>query len=628
MISRRHWQDLERVSFLRRLAGDWLVWILLAVSLATRFLYWWLIANHSPMDALLANPPDTRLYIGLANDLYNLRIVDENALYMTGFGYSAFITALLFVSGKSFYFVLSCQILLSAVSSVLLYAIGTSLTGKRAIGFVAGLIHAISITAIALSVSFLSETLFFFLLCLSVLVFIRIVRNPDGLDYIVLGLLLAYAVFTRSVAQFLPPLFLLVGLLATGSMPQGKRLLALKRIAGGVALSLILVATWAFRNYLVHETFVVAGTGPGAAVMYLGARVEADRSDGLNVFDFRNRYDKELGALNNGSATYKDKYDWYRSKLVQLFSDDPKSFVKTYLGIVKENILDFEHITELRLPGYEADVRKYMRIPQKDGLQYLMFLGAFAGLVILIVRRNMLAGLLLSGMYLYFAGISGFTFWQGSRILYPGQVSLAIFFGVGISAPFEWMYRRAHEPDPPKWLRRLQAISERLTQIVFYPNRFIRLSAERYRKLLFVAGFSSILMICVALVSELSRPPVYRQIDIPGSNHFSNSVVLAAARLEDDEWSTRAIIFRFYLQAKFEEKYRFYFHLYPLQADSVGMINRDFASRTPTFLWPTGQTITQRRLLELPPGTYSAELGFFNSDGRYGEPVTFPLSVK
>jgi hypothetical protein len=41
--------------------------------------------------------------------------------------------------------------------------------------------------------------------------------------------------------------------------------------------------------------------------------------------------------------------------------------------------------------------------------------------VILLYRAHALVGLLAIVIYAYFAVLSGFTFWQGSRIMYPAQ---------------------------------------------------------------------------------------------------------------------------------------------------------------------------------------------------------------
>jgi hypothetical protein len=420
---------------LRELSKDRLVWSMLGVSLLVRFLYWWMISDQSPMETLIAVPPDSRIYVQLARDFCHFTITDENNIYMTGFGYSSFLAVLLYVSGMSFHFALFCQIVLSAFSSVLLYVIGVMVTGKRGVGFVAGMIHALSFTAITLSVSFLSESLFFFLICLAVIVFIRMMRNPGGLDYVALGLLLAFAVFTRSVAQFLPPVFLIVGILVTRLIPAGRRLETLKRVAGGVALSLLLIFTWALRNNIVHGTLVVAGTGPGAAAMYLGARVASERSDSLSVYDYRNEFRKEMRELNDGPLNYAEANQWYTSKLKDLFRYDPSSFVNTYLGIVEENIFDVDHIAELRMPAYKWRVRSFTLRPTRYNLDIVAFILAGIGVLILFAKRMPLLALLLPSLYLYFAGISGFTFWQGSRILYPGLLPMAILMGVAVYYP-------------------------------------------------------------------------------------------------------------------------------------------------------------------------------------------------
>jgi Dolichyl-phosphate-mannose-protein mannosyltransferase len=617
---------------LRELAEDRLAWLILAISLTLRYSYWWIIASHSPLETLLTVPPDSLLYTQLAQDFYHLTITSESNLYMAGFGYSSFLGALLALSGKSYFLPLFCQIALSGLTSVLLYTIGVSLTGKKVLGLIAALIHALSITAIVLSVSFLSETLFFFLLCLIVILFIRIVRNPGGLDFLALGLLLAYAVFTRSVAQFLPPVFLILGYLVTRSLPARQKVNALKRIAASVAISLILIATWGLRNYAVHDTFVIAGTGAGAAATYLAPRVEAEKSDSLSIFYYRSKFARELRETNNSNLTYREINDLYTAKFMELLRRDPLSFIKTYLGIVKENVLAVDQIAQLRMPGYESEIVRIVETPSEYGFNIAMIALAALGLVILFSKRMMLSALMLSALYLYFAGLSGFTFWQGSRILFPGMLSMALLVAAGLYYPTEWLKNRGKDPNCPTFIRKfsgiVQSAQPMLVSAFHFPNRLFSISEKLYRRILLTLALSLAALAGASLIVTILQLPIYRAVELKSKHRFLNSAILREIQLEEKDGVTQALVFRFYLNSEITDDYSLFLHLYPVTAERQEMINRDFVPGVATTLWPVGVTVSERVLLDLTPGEYSAALGFITSTGHYIDSVSFNISVR
>ncbi len=417
-------------------------WIITGVALSLRLIYWLIISTQSPIESLLSGPPDTVLYINIANGFSNFTIANEHYLYMTGFGYSAFLAALLLVSFKSYYFALTIQIIISALTAGLIYKIGETLTGNRTVGIVAGLINATSLTALGLSVMFLSESLFVFILCICILLFLKQIENPNLKRALILGALLALATFTRSVAQFLPLLFLIITLL----IPQSSLKIAKRKIiiftSVSVALTALLVGSWIIRNYKVHGTAVVAGTGLAAAGVYLGAKTIADKTPGLDFYAVRKNFEKELEEQNPDGITNKAENQYYLKVLKDLIANHPRKLFKAYTELVIENTLAADGMTEYLLRKNYDEIRELVRQPEKLYINYIPVIATIAGLIILFVSGRKPESIILAGIYAYFILTSGFTFWQGSRVCYPAQISWSILFGVTAVHCKEWITTR------------------------------------------------------------------------------------------------------------------------------------------------------------------------------------------
>jgi 4-amino-4-deoxy-L-arabinose transferase-like glycosyltransferase len=111
-------------------------------------------------------------------------------------------------------------VLLSALTTVLIYALTARLASRRAAAIGAG-IHAFYPTLIAFSHLLFSETLFIALLVGATLSFVRCIRDERLGFGLVCGLLLGLMTITRASAVFYPIVFLLAAILAPG--PKLKR---------------------------------------------------------------------------------------------------------------------------------------------------------------------------------------------------------------------------------------------------------------------------------------------------------------------------------------------------------------------------------------------------------------------
>jgi 4-amino-4-deoxy-L-arabinose transferase-like glycosyltransferase len=167
--------------------------------------------------------------------------------------YPLLLTAIFSVVGQNWVIVRLINILLSALTIVVLYMIGAKLFNKN-VGLIAALIAAVYPAFIRLSLLMYSETLYVLLVSLVLVTFVKIYDDPQSLKLkITAGVLLGLAILTRSELLFFMPF---VGLWA---LLFYRRLLPAVRVAFIIALPAILVVLpWLIRNYIVFDRPVMA----------------------------------------------------------------------------------------------------------------------------------------------------------------------------------------------------------------------------------------------------------------------------------------------------------------------------------------------------------------------------------
>jgi hypothetical protein len=157
------------------------------------------------------------------------------------------------------------QILVGSLGAVLQAHFALLLTGDRRISLMAGLLAALSMIGMAFSSFLLSETVFVVLVQIALIFLCKGLANDSAKLLLVSGLVLALAALTRSVAQFLPLLFLplIIGWpkWSTREVESGhkRRLL---RSTLFLVIPVALIVGWTARNSAVYETPHLSLAGP------------------------------------------------------------------------------------------------------------------------------------------------------------------------------------------------------------------------------------------------------------------------------------------------------------------------------------------------------------------------------
>ncbi len=324
-------------------------------------------------------------------------------------------------------------------------------------------------------------------------------------------------------------------------------------------------------------------------------------------------------------SSYGGENKWFIQKVKMLFNEDPVSFIGIYLSIALDNMIVPDYISWSRFPEHKQKLAYYSQRNYKINKIILGF--TILGFIFLLINQKVFAAILLILLYVYFALISGFTYWQGSRIFYPAQVASAIFVASAIYYPssFIWDYLcrlwRLH-------LGKLSlSILMWIKKIVYWPNKILTIPKDKYRNfLIFCSAFLLIILIVIGILIPLMESPKYQIISFAGNQVFGEKLVLSQVRLEEKDGTTQAIIFDFYPLTQIEDDYRVYFHIFPAGGK---MINRDFAPDPPIPFWQLNFIYSQRIKLDLSHGEYDAIIGiFFNQQKYLGEPVSFKINVK
>lgn len=173
--------------------------------------------------------------------------------------YSLFLTIIYFVFGHSYEAVKISQAIIGTCSVILFYLIGRRLYSEI-VGGIAAIMAAVYSSYIVLTGLLLTETLFTFLLVLSVFLFLRVNDRPTLRNAIFLGMTMGFLTLTRSTAMALPLVFAAM-LYFTVAKEKPVKILY---IPAAVLLSFcLIIGPWVCRNTALYGRPVLISTNGG-----------------------------------------------------------------------------------------------------------------------------------------------------------------------------------------------------------------------------------------------------------------------------------------------------------------------------------------------------------------------------
>ncbi len=178
--------------------------LFLVVFLAVALRVWYLQDVGFGQTSWFANgypTSDTQMYDTIGKNILQGRVMGwiENGIFLQSYcppGYPFFLSFIYHYVGQDYRTVIYVQILLSALTSLVVFHIGSTLFGRLA-GAWAALLFALYFPYIRYPASLLSETLFIFLVALSVLYTARAEKFCQLKDQFYGGIFLGLAILTR-----------------------------------------------------------------------------------------------------------------------------------------------------------------------------------------------------------------------------------------------------------------------------------------------------------------------------------------------------------------------------------------------------------------------------------------------
>lgn len=401
---------------------EWQTFILLfGISLILRLVYFILMLSQIGSSGLYDQFNDPVKFINAADYLMGRYQPGQYDLFLVGVGYPAVLALSRILFGQSFLAVIILQILLSSLTSIIIYKLADLLTGNRPTAVVSGILVATSLTSISLANALVSESIYFFLFSLSVYLFFRCLDETNWRNAVLSGVSGGCAVLLRSAGGFFPAILMLSALLVPA--PAGRRRQLLYRSLIVSVIMVAMPAAWGVRNLLTHDFFTISATGTLAAKTYLVAKVRIDE-EGRHIREFPELRDSlyRVSLKHFHEGNFRLSQEESNALIAETATMFPVTMLRNFFQIALENMTAVSSLHYLQLPRWRPFFDTIDHYWNRGDTNPAMLTLSLLGFV-LIARRNMRIAAVLLLATGYYGIISGVTFGQGSRIFYPAQGS-------------------------------------------------------------------------------------------------------------------------------------------------------------------------------------------------------------
>jgi 4-amino-4-deoxy-L-arabinose transferase-like glycosyltransferase len=333
------------------------------------------------------------------------------------------------IAGHEPAFAVAVQVLISVLTVVLVYAIG-----QRFFDATTALVGAALLALDPLSIRYgtllLSESLFTLLLMASLWCVLAYLRKPQLAWVAATTILTGLLVLCRPIAIVWP--FALLGVFGWIAWRQRTWQPLLH---GGVVLAgtFALVSTWVVRNYRVGGVAVLS-TVQGINLYYYRAALTLADEQNLYFADAQQLLrDRLQQKVEQEHLDYSKEYSLMEKWGWEISGSAPKSYLRAHLrGIARMFLPQRRRELLLGLPASALFWAESIFVAILYGL-------ALTGVLVGLRRPDRLAVLVLVGVVVYFAGISGPEAYARFRV--PVIPALSLLAGIGLA----WIVRMVAE---------------------------------------------------------------------------------------------------------------------------------------------------------------------------------------
>lgn len=396
-----------------------LVW---AMALTLRVIYLILTVLHLGAEQLATYAADSEVYLTVARHILSYDPMGDYAILRVGPGYGLIIAGIQTAFGANPLWVIAFNVVMGSLAPVLVYFLAFRLTRIRIVALLAGLISAVSMTSVALSCNILTDQPFFTVHVAGMVCLAKGFTNGRIKWFIASGLLAGAAVFIRSAAMYWPFLLLLIPLVIPVPKRFPSRWAIFSRVTIAAGIILVLIAGWSYRNDLKHGLFTFGTNGMLTIRSCLGAKAIVENTDENDLIKLRESWEGEDGDRTD---EYVKAYGRAKDRFEKIFSEHPGWVTKAYLETVWSNVRAGNHFPLGQIPALKTFWEILIKIHER-WLGIVVFFASLAGIICLFIDRRYFAAMLLGLTFAYFTLLSGFSFWQGSRIYFPAEMAWSI----------------------------------------------------------------------------------------------------------------------------------------------------------------------------------------------------------
>ena len=405
---------------------------LFLAGLGLRLTYYFIAVGNVGFEQFWQIAPDTRLYWGAATQIAAGETLKMCEILWVGPGYIATLAGLQTLFGANPLCPILLNILLGSLAPVFVYLIGYNLSESRAVALISGIISAVSLTSVALSSMILTDqpAFTYFAACLAAYTYAF--RKGSRKWFVIAALMGSLSALTRPAAQFWAYIFLFLPAILPLQPGFDSRLKMWMRAVTTGLIMAVVVLGWSTCNYVTQDAFVFATSGTLVARLSLLPQVISQHTPGTNIIELRTQMGIEDG---HGTDSCNLEHIKAGKHVSEMFRAHPVWMTSAILGNIRDNIKASNDIFYAQIPQltwFSGPLNRSMNM----WLGYAIVAISLLGLGFLIIDRNHLAWMLLGGGYAFFTLITGFSYWQGSRLHYQAEMFWAVLFAYAVHRVF------------------------------------------------------------------------------------------------------------------------------------------------------------------------------------------------
>ncbi|PWB74594.1 hypothetical protein C3F09_03770 [candidate division GN15 bacterium] len=408
------------------------------LALAVRLLYLRTALDYLGLEQLWNFARDTNTYWAVGQHFLGGSYLGDYCLFRVGPGYGLMLAGLQVLFGPSPMAAILLNILLGSLAPVLVFLLARELFESKPVAWIAGLISALSHTAIALSCQILTDQPFFTFHVAALLCFVLGLKGRSTGWFVVAGCLAGVATLIRPSGQLWPMLFLAMAVLVPWlTLSEGRSPMIRKALLTG-AIMLVVVLGWSARNYAAYGEFTFGSNGVYTLQGCPVAQVMSDHY-GRSVGEYRKEFGPDYG-INPGQ--FMPSYRAAKARVAEMVGSHPIWLIRVALANMESNIEAMDPYTYGQIPALRQPMEildRQMRLWGGATLAILLLVA----LAVLIVRRHHPAWVVLGFTYLYFTLMCGFSIWQGSRLHYPAEMAWSILIAWLSVQIYNTLFRRS-----------------------------------------------------------------------------------------------------------------------------------------------------------------------------------------